>query len=603
MRVWSLLIAAAGATFLFSGCSSESDARSADGDAEVQEFIDTYTAGMVDLYYASSEAWWKSSTDVSEEHTAAAVEAEKALSSFTGSSDVIEKTKDYLKRDTASDLQKRQLQKILLAAAEKPGTVPDIVAARIEAEGAQSQTLDGFTFKMEAVDGSESVVTPNQIDEVLRNSRDLEERARAFDASKSVGPALKGGLTELQELRNAVSREMGYDGFFSLQVADYGMSTAEMMKLMDGILEDIHPLYEQIHCWSKRQLADRYGQPVPTRIPAHWLGNRWGQEWPGMVEGIDLDPLFEDMTPEEVVEHAENFYVSMGFPELPDVFWEKSDLYELPAGSDRKKNTHASAWHLDLGEDVRSLMSVKSDFNWFLTTHHELGHIYYYIAYSRPEVPHLLREGANRGFHEGIGELISLAASQRPYLEDVGVLDPETEIDEIQWLLNDAMNSIVFLPWSAGVMSHFEQDLYDGNLPADRYNERWWTYKNLYQGIEAPDQRGEEFCDAATKTHINDDPAQYYDYALATVLKFQIHDYIAREILGVDPRSANYRGNKEVGDFLKKLLAQGATRDWREVLREATGEDLSGRAMLEYYAPLLEWLKKENEGFDCSFTE
>ena len=43
-------------------------------------------------------------------------------------------------------------------------------------------------------------------------------------------------------------------------------------------------------------------------------------------------------------------------------------------------------------------------------------------------------------------------------------------------------------------------------------------------------------------------------------------------------------------------MSKGGTQDWRKVLREATGEDLSTRAMVEYYKPLLEWLKRQNEG-------
>lgn len=57
----------------------------------------------------------------------------------------------------------------------------------------------------------------------------------------------------------------------------------------------------------------------------------------------------------------------------------------------------------------------------------------------------------------------------------------------------------------------------------------------------------------------------------------------------------NYYGNKEVGAFLRGILEQGATRDWREVLKEATGEDLSTRAMVAYFAPLQTWLDKENK--------
>ena len=116
------------------------------------------------------------------------------------------------------------------------------------------------------------------------------------------------------------------------------------------------------------------------------------------------------------------------------------------------------------------------------------------------------------------------------------------------------------------------------------------------QGVEPPSPRGEQFCDAATKTHINDNPAYYYSYGWASVFKFQMHDHIARKILHQDPRATNYAGHKEVGTFLKKVLSKGATEDWRKVLKEATGEDLSTRAMMDYFKPLMAWLEKENKG-------
>ena len=108
--------------------------------------------------------------------------------------------------------------------------------------------------------------------------------------------------------------------------------------------------------------------------------------------------------------------------------------------------------------------------------------------------------------------------------------------------------------------------------------------------------RSGEFCDAATKTHINDNPAYYYSYAIATVLKFQLHDHIARKILKQPPQRCSYAGNKKVGAFLRGIMEKGGTEDWRQVLREATGENLSTRAMVEYYQPLLVWLQEQNQG-------
>jgi peptidyl-dipeptidase A len=138
--------------------------------------------------------------------------------------------------------------------------------------------------------------------------------------------------------------------------------------------------------------------------------------------------------------------------------------------------------------------------------------------------------------------------------------------------------------------------LYANNLPKDQYNKRWWGLCEKYQGMVPPSPRGEEFCDAASKTHINDDAAQYYDYALSYVILFQLHDHIATKILQQDVRATNYYGSREVGDFLRDIMRPGASRDWREVLRETTGEDLSARAMLKYFEPLLPYLQEANKG-------
>jgi peptidyl-dipeptidase A len=379
------------------------------------------------------------------------------------------------------------------------------------------------------------------------------------------------------------------------------MTVPEMLALCDRLIAEVKPLYQQVHAWARHALSKRYHAEAPRdgKFPAHWLPNRWGQNWPSLVEGVDMDAPFKGKPREFITEQAERFYVSLGFPKLPKSFWEKSDLYPADPSSGRKKNSHASAWHIDLRDDVRSLMSIESNSRWFTTAHHELGHIYYYVSYSTPRVPYLLRAGANRAFHEGIGDLIGLAAGQRPYLKQAGLLTPEAEKAEpVTFLLDTALDgaSVVFLPWSAGVMTRFEHDFYAGKVADHALNAAWWALVGQYQGIAPPGARPETLCDAATKTHVNDDPAQYYDYAIGTVIKFQLHDHIARSILQQDPRDCNYYGDKRVGDFLRGILAAGATRDWNAVLREATGEALSARALVAYFAPLDQWLQKENQG-------
>lgn len=571
---------------------------------EADLFLAFYDPLLLSLYAETSRAAWVASTDVSEEHTGMRTGAETAFSAFAGNADVIRRARMLLEhRDELDDITVRQLRFMLELAADAPMTNPELARARVAAESAQSARLDGFQFCF-AREGDECTepATTNDIDRRLGESTDLDERLTAWRASKEVGPLLRDGLIDLQRLRNGVAREMGHDDFFAFQVSNYGMSTAEMMELLDRLIQETRPLFEQIHCWARHQLAARYGvEDVPQLIPAHWLGNRWGQSWPGLVDGVDMNSMMEGRESEWLVRQAERFYVSLGFSELPESFYTESDLYPVPEGESRQKNAHASAWHIDLQEDVRSLMSVEPTWDWFTTTHHELGHIYYYMSYTNPDVPPLLREGANRSYHEGIGDLIGLAASQPPYLREIGLLGQEQEIDEVRWLLDAALTGpIVFLPWSAGVMSHFEEELYAQELPADQLNARWWSLVARYQGIAPPEERAVDGCDACTKTHINDDPGQYYDYALANVLVYQLHEHICRTILEQDPHACNYYDRPEVGEFLRAIMSPGATRDWREVLREHTGRDLTAEPMLEYFRPLMAFLENENRGRECT---
>jgi len=569
-----------------------------DATGDPTSFLSAYAAEYQRLSYDWSLAEWASNTHIVEGDSTNAVrtrEAREAFLAFVGSTSNIETIRGYLDGGgEVTPIQRRQLERMHYEAAEGPQTVPDVVRARVAVETEQNERLYGFTFTLD-----DEPITPNEIDGLLRESTDLDERRAVWESSKDVGAVLKPGMLELRDLRNETVRALGYPDFFSYQVSDYDMSTEEMLALTDRLLAEMRPLYRELHTWVRYELAERYGVPVPQLIPAHWLPNRWAQDWSALVsvEGIDVDGALAEHTPEWLVQQGEDFYRSLGFPALPATFWEESSLYPLPADAPYKKNTHASAWHLDLEDDVRSLMSVESDSYWWETVHHELGHIYYYLSYTRPEIPMVLRGGANRAYHEAIGSMIGLAASQRGFLVGRGLAPPDAEVDETRKLLQEALNYVVFMPFSAGVMTRFEHQLYAEELSGDDFNAAWWDLARRYQGVEPPGPRDEtSTADPLTKTHITDDPGQYYDYALSYALLFQMHDHIARQILEQDPHDTDYYGSTAAGDFLRSLMEPGASRPWRDVLRETTGRELDAQAMVEYFQPLYDWLVEENQG-------
>jgi peptidyl-dipeptidase A len=571
-------------------------------DERAEAFLKAYSTEYQRLYTQATEAEWRSNTHIVSGDTSnagATARANERMAAFTGSAANIKELRELLDhKDQLTELQTKQLQTALYNAANSPQTIAEVVKRRIKAEAAQTEKLYGFDYKYAG-----KSVTTNDLDELLRKEKNPLKRQQIWEASKAIGPTLKSGLLNLRDLRNQTVQALGYPDYFTYQASDYGLTREEMMALVRKINTELRPLYRELHTYARYELAKKYGQKqVPDYLPASWLPNRWGQDWSAMVDvkGLDLDPILAKKGAEWQVKQAERFYQSLGFPALPPVFYEKSSLYPLPKDATYKKNNHASAWHMDLNQDVRSLMSVEGNTEWYETTHHELGHIYYYLTYTNPDVPVLLRGGANRAYHEAMGSLMGLAATQKPFLAGLGLVDAKAQTDQTQTLLKEALNYAVFIPFASGVMSEWENSFYADNLSADQLNARWWQLAKQYQGIVPPTTRGEQYLDPATKTHINDDPAQYYDYALSYVILFQLHDHIAKNILKQDPHATNYYGSKEVGAFLADIMRPGASRDWRTVLKEKTGEDLSARAMVEYFQPLMAYLKQQNKG--CKYT-
>ncbi|HJR15403.1 MAG TPA: M2 family metallopeptidase, partial [Gemmatimonadales bacterium] len=426
---------------LLAACQS-GGARTA-GNAGLDAYLANYGKEYQRLTYESALAEWESNTRIVEGDSTNAIRtrrANEALARFVGSNENIARIQEYLKdRDRLSPIQVRQLEAMLYLAAEKPEPARAVVDRRIAAEAAQTEKLYGFQFKLDG-----KPVSTNAIDDSLRLSQRLPVRLLVWEASKEVGPVLKPGILRLRDLRNEVVGKLGYSDYFSYQVSDYKLTSEEMLKLNDDLIRELRPLYRELHTWARYELAKRYKVAVPDQLPAHWLPNRWGQDWGSLVEveGLDVNGALGRHSAEWVVRQGEEFYRSIGFDSLPATFWEKSSLYPLPADAPYQKNTHASAWHLDSDRDVRSLMSVEPNMDWYETVHHELGHVYYYMSYSRPEVPFVLRQGANRAYHEGIGSMIGLASLQPRFLAGRNLVPADLKVDSLGQLLQEALSYV-----------------------------------------------------------------------------------------------------------------------------------------------------------------
>jgi peptidyl-dipeptidase A len=388
----------------------------------------------------------------------------------------------------------------------------------------------------------------------------------------------------------------------------YDMPADDFAKLTDKLWLEVKPLYDELHTYVRTQLNKKYGDAVQGKtgaIRADLLGNMWAQEWGDIYDivapagsgdiGYDIGELLKAKKVDEIgmVKIGEGFFSSLGFAPLPESFYARSQFLK-PA--DREVVCHASAWNIDNVDDLRIKMCIKINSNDFVTVHHELGHNYYQRAYNKQSYLHL--NGANDGFHEAIGDAIALSITPE-YLVQIGLLDaskvPSADKDN-GLLLRQAMDKVAFLPFSV-IVDKWRWGVFAGDIKPADYNTAWTKLRTQYQGIVPPVTRDVSAFDAGAKYHVPGN-TPYTRYFLARILQFQFYKAACDAAGWKGPlHRCSFYGNKEVGKRLNAMLEMGASKPWPDALEAFTGSrEMSGKAMLEYFAPLMKWLKTQNKG-------
>jgi peptidyl-dipeptidase A len=424
----------------------------------------------------------------------------------------------------------------------------------------------------------------------------------------NVGAQMRGDYARQVTIANEGARELGYADTGALWRAGYDMTPDQFAAMTDKLWKQVEPLYLALHTYVRWKLNAKYGdavQPKTGPIRADLLGNMWGQEWgniydlvapPGAGDlGFDTGALLQAKGYDAVkmVKAGEGFYSSLGFPQLPATFWERS---QITRPRDREVICHASAWDIDNQEDIRVKTCLKINADDFVTIHHELGHNYYQRAYKGQ--PFLYENGANDGFHEAIGDFVALSITPN-YLVQIGLLDAAkvpTPGKDIGLLLRQAMDKVAFLPFGL-LIDKWRWGVFSGAIPATGYEKGWNDLRLHYQGIVPPVARDETRFDPGAKYHV---PASvpYTRYFLARLLQFQFYQAACKQAGWKGPlHRCSFYGNKEVGAKLNAMLAMGQSKPWPDALQVFTGSrEISGQALVDYFAPLRAWLDKQNRG-------
>jgi peptidyl-dipeptidase A len=421
---------------------------------------------------------------------------------------------------------------------------------------------------------------------------------------------MKEMFVEQVSIANEGAKELGYANTSELWRTKYDMPAQEFPKELDRLWGQIQPFYESLHCHVRAELSDYYGEdivPLDKPIPAHLLGNMWAQSWGNIYDIVkpqqemnvpDVTKALTEQGYDEIkmVKQAENFFSSLGFDPLPDTFYERS-MFQKP--QEREVQCHASAWSIDEKDDLRIKMCIQKTGEEFNVIHHELGHNYYQRAYK--DQPMLYRGSANSGFHEAIGDTIALSITPT-YLQQIGLIDEiPDESNDIGMLLKVALDKIAFIPFGL-LVDQWRWQVLAGDITPEQYNTLWWQLREKYQGVAAPVTRSIDAFDPGAKYHV---PANvsYTRYFLAHILQFQFHKALC-DIAGSEEalHRCSIYGSKKAGEALNNMLEMGKSRPWQEAMTTLTGSpNMDASTIQAYFAPLKEWLDKQNEGRNCGW--
>jgi peptidyl-dipeptidase A len=298
----------------------------------------------------------------------------------------------------------------------------------------------------------------------------------------------------------------------------------------------------------------------------------------------------------KIVQTADNWYQSIGFPPEPKTFWERS---MITRPRDREVVCHPSAWDIDYKDDLRVKACFTVTADDFETAHHELGHNMYQRAYA--EQPFLFKNGANDGFHEAIGDFAGLNALTPDYLKQLGLIDevPGEEAD-IPYLLRIALGKVPMLAFAI-IVDKWRWGVFSGRITSERYNEAWWDLVAKYQDLVPPGPRPTDAFDPGAKYHIASN-VPYARYFLAEIYQFQFYRAAARLAGWKGPLNrCSIYGNRDVGARFEAMLKLGQSKPWPEALAAFSGEhDMDASAIADYFAPLSSWLDQQNEGQACA---
>ena len=405
----------------------------------------------------------------------------------------------------------------------------------------------------------------NELRDVLRSSSDSDLVREAWEASKQIGTEVASEVIEIARLRNEVARSNGFSDYQSMALEMRELPPHDLFEILDAVAESTEAPFRAM----KRELDDELGAKFevdPSELMPWHYGDPFFQSAP-RSGSFSLDPLYADC---DLAELTRRYFAGIGLD--IDSMLAASDLYER-----EHKCQHAFCTHIDRRDDVRVLCNIRPNEEWMSTMLHEFGHAVYDRELD-PELPGLLREPAHTLTTEAIAMLFGRLSRDPSFLTDIVGVDAATAQRASEPAREELRRGeLVFMRWAL-VVVYFERELYRD--PSQDLDAVWWDLVARFQLLSCPP--GRPAPDWATKIHVAVHPVYYQNYILGNLAASQIGAALQERVLD---GNGGLVGNPAIGEFLTtEVFRPGNRASWNELIRSATGEELTPRHFIEEFS-------------------
>ncbi|XP_074522073.1 angiotensin-converting enzyme 2 [Halichoeres trimaculatus] len=602
MFAWILVALLAGT----SAVSAQSDLEN-----QAREFLKKFDEEASAQMYNYSLASWAYNTDISEENSEKLAEEGRIWGSFYAKMSA-ESLKYPVDQMTDPEIK---LQLISLQDKGSGALSPD-----------KAEHLSKVLSEMSTIYSTATVCLTDDLlscqtlepglETVMAQSRNYTERLHVWEGwRREVGKRMRPLYEDYVDLKNEAAKLNGFEDYGAYwrynyetieEDSEFKYTRDQLMEDVRAVYKEILPLYKELHAYVRAKLMDAYPGHIAKNapLPAHLLGDMWGRFWTNLYslsipypDKVDID-VSETMVAQgwkerRLFEEAEKFFMSVGLYEMFDNFWTNSMLTKPTNGT--KVVCHPTAWDMGNREDFRIKMCTKVNMDDFLTVHHEMGHNQYQMAYRN--LSYLLRDGANEGFHEAVGEIMSLSAATPKHLKSLGLLAPDFVYDtetEINFLLKQALTIVATLPFTY-MLEEWRWQVLSENITKDEWMKRWWEMKRELVGVVEPVPRDETYCDPPALFHVSGDYS-FIRYFTRTIYQFQFQKALCDAAGHTEALSScDITGSKEAGTKLRNMLELGRSQSWTRALKTISGDTrMNARPLLDYFQKLYVWLQEDN---------